>query len=303
MKRSLTNSMIKIFNTCQQKYKLQYIDLLTPKMFYMPFAVGGAIHDATAKLFKTKNVEKAVHTGTQYLEKTKKSYELEKVFSEEEDQAYIYQLSCIEAIVRNYAAFYADFVRNVRVIASEEILESSMKLPGGFTLTTKPDAVLRHNDKTILYEQKTARVLSKDYAMIHLPQILTYYSPANDKYNIDEVRIDIIKKPSITQRKEESIEEFLTRLSEWYLLPEQFYLEEFVVRPKHLKQHLSLIYSTAQNIVRAENENNFPCNRYSCRIFRACEYLLLCNHGMNPMTLMKYRKKEIINEELSEMEV
>lgn len=300
MKRPLTQSMIRDFNVCRRKYWYKYIELWKRKTFHFPFEIGSAVHIGIPNLFKTKDTDQSVCMALDYLHKQKAEFEKFIPFSGEEDQEFVYQYTCVESIIRNYARFYSVLISNSKMSAFEEIIEfPKLYLPGDFVLTAKLDAILFPN---MLYELKTSKNLSYDSVMNHYPQVLHYFIPSADKFGITKIYIDMIQKPTIRQMKTENQEQFIVRLDEYYFQSQSFYREIISPDKRHLNQTINLIRETAKKIVEAEDKGNFYCNRFSCRVYGTCEFLDFCDYGINEYNILKFVKKTGVNEELEKGE-
>lgn len=302
MKRPLTQSMIRDFNRCPRKYYYKYIDLYKRKAFHLPFLIGGAVHIGVPHLFKTKRVDESVNKALICLRKQKAEFEKIILFSGEEDQEFIYQSVCVESMIRNYSRFYSGLISSSKMKAFEEIIEFPiLNLSGGFILTAKIDSLLFINrDEPLLYELKTTKNLGYDHVMLHYPQSLYYFITTFQKYNTKRIYIDMIQKPTIRQTKTETQEQFITRLDEYYTQSQNFYSE--IIRPekRHVNQMINITRETAKKIVEAEDKSSFYCNRFSCRLYGACEFLDFCDYGVNAINTLKFVKKTSINEELGE---
>lgn len=302
MKRPLTQSMISTFRNCRRKYYYTYILCLKSKEFHIPFAVGSALHfGIPGSLFISKDVKKAVKAGLDHMNERKKKFEKMTSFSGEEDQGFIYQCTCVESVIVNYAKFYKTFIHDLKVLSTEKIIEhKKLILPGGFVLTGKTDAVLKYNNTVFLYELKTSKNLQYDRLLMYYPQVLTYFLiTATEKRNVPtEIYLDAVQKPQIRIKKDESKEEFIYRLDEYYTSSQSFQHERWIPRTRNLNQMHIIVRETAKEIVEAEDKDNFYCNRFSCRVFGVCKFIDFCDYGINDLNMIKFTKKTSVNEEL-----
>ncbi|HDK42910.1 MAG TPA: hypothetical protein ENG87_06010 [Candidatus Pacearchaeota archaeon] len=299
-KKPLTQSMLKCYNWCPKKYYYEYIMNIVLARLYSPFLIGEGIHIGILYLLiKKKKYKKAIRLAKKIMNYRKDEYEKNRVTSVYEDQEFIYQSICAESIIANYYKYHKNFIKKIKIISSEKIIQTNIDLPGNFILTAKVDGIIKFDEKKYVYELKTVKSASHSYIMSNYFQFLHYYFVTKkEKKNIKGIYIDGIKKPSIKLKQNESEEDFMSRLSEIYKSSDNYYHD--IIRPprKHVKQYYNNMMKTAYRITESTKTNFFECKRDMCRIYGDCAYLLLCDKGVNPMTLMKYREKTTTNEEL-----
>lgn len=293
----LTQSMLKTFCECPAKFKFSYLDLYAPKSFHFPFTVGTATHEGILSLLRTKNIDKSVNNAINTFETIRKEFEMTQPLSAEESQEFELQKTYVQSMITNYAKFHAPFLNSMKIICIEKQIESN--LPSKYRFITKMDAVIKFEDKKYLYELKTSAYLNADTAKSNYGQTLAYFLNAEKKYTLDGIYIDIIKKPLIRQKTNESTEEFLNRLDLFYTNPETFDFNLIYPDRMHLQQYKDFILITEKEILKYIKKNQFKHNRYSCKSYnRDCDFKPICDYGFNPMVEMRFRLKSCPNEEI-----
>ena len=307
-KRPLTQSMINSYCWCARKYWYQYIYGVVLDIFHFPFVIGEAAHTGVQSLLKYKDLDKALEAAADIIQKRKTEYEKTHTLSADEDQNIIFQQVNVEAMIRNYYSYYKDFIKEVKVLFIERILKYDMNLAGNFILTSKLDAIIKLRSEIYVYELKTSKSPSYESVMGAYAQMMSYYINASQKYKIAGIYFNVIKKPQFKLGKNESTEDYLIRLEENYKLPDNFYDDIVIPQKRHIKQLTDLIKSKAIDIHYCEEDDYvtyangdwWHYNRFMCRIYGNCEYLPLCDNGINDLTLRRYRRTTSMNEELED---
>ena len=302
--RPLTQSMLSAYNWCPMKYNYQYVIGLVPVAMHLPYLIGGAVHIGVPFLLKYKDLKHASKSALEFTDKAKKEFEKIHIMSTDQDQDFINQQISVSSIINNYNIFYKYRIQEIKVIFLERILQSRLFLEpisGVFKLTGKIDALIKFNGKMYVYELKSSKSLSYEAMMGYYAQMMTYYILAKERFpNIAGIYIDGIQKPQIKLGQNEQVEDYIKRLDSLYTSEKMFFHDIIVPQSKHLKQFKELIEDTAGRISFSEENNAFMHNRFMCRVYGQCEYLLLCDNGENELTMRKYRKTTSANEELEE---
>lgn len=297
--RPLTQSMIKTFNWCEMKYYYEYVMRIIPKLINFPYVVGAAFHEGTLSFMKWKDEERSLQLLLNYLDNKKNEFSLEHAMSAEQDQEFYYQSINAKSMFENFIVFYNKFIYETKVLCMERVFESSkIKLPGKFVLMGKLDAIIKHKKNRYTYELKTSKTPSYDAIMGYYAQIITYYILASEKYKLDGCMISAIKKPQLKMKEKESEEEFTTRLEDNYEHAGNYFDETVIPQKNQIKQHTDFIKDTADRIIKAEKKKQFQMNRFMCRVYGVCPYLILCDAGRTKINLAKYKKKYSVNPEL-----
>jgi PD-(D/E)XK nuclease superfamily len=304
--RPLTHGMIRVFNTCHEKARLSYVELWKPKTFHFPFVAGEAIHEGLQELLKYKDPDRAVQHAEDNLTMQQQKYIQQHLsMSADDDQELYQQRIYVEAIIRNYARFYKKFVKEVIVLSREKKIPAKERISDTmFVHTAKVDMIIKWLGKRYLYELKSAKTLVLDWLMGNKPQITGYWIRAIEKYRLDGVYLDAIQKPSIRMGKNEEKSEFLVRLEDYYSNADKYFYEIFTLSEREIEDYKGLIVMTAsafQEYLNSDWKGHWQRNRYSCKIMGSCEFLPICDYGLNQMNKDRYIKKTSFNEELEDL--
>lgn len=95
---------------------------------------------------------------------------------------------------------------------------------------------------------------------------------------VREVWYRFMRKPSIRQRKGESVEEFCARIAEDYVTRPDFYLhEEHLIRSEaDLLRIEEELWEWARQLRAQRNQKLFPRNTSHCAEFGGCPYMAMC---------------------------
>jgi hypothetical protein len=124
-----------------------------------------------------------------------------------------------------YQAKYSKMIRDMELMGSE--VEGAIQLSDSATFVIKLDNIVKIRGKKVLHELKTTKYITPDYVkrIKTNMQIGVYYYFHNmiwEKDPIKEIVYDVIRKPSIKQKKKETLPEYMTRLGEWYKKPDDY---------------------------------------------------------------------------------
>jgi hypothetical protein len=275
--------------------------MYAPIAFHFPFFMGGASHVGILNLLTTKDLDYSLSLAHTYMIEHRENHEKLEPLSAEEEQEFNYQVIAVEAIIKGYAKTKKKFVNSVKVIEKEHKMK---KYFSGKKLVSKLDALIVYDDTKYIYELKTMGKMTLNNLMHYLGQFLFYHNAYSGK-NID-IFVDMIQKPGIRQGKKESEEEFIKRLEEYYHESERYGSEIITLSPRLQLQYENELEKVIEEINESFNdipEKGFYRDRHACYIYQPCGFLPLCDNGINPLQMMKYRKKTSRNEELEEGEI
>lgn len=162
-----------------------------------------------------------------------------------------------------------------------------------------------HPDEIVLGEWKTAAVVNRDYMQrLELDfQVSTYLWAASAIYGVPvrKVVYRVIKKPTIKQKKDESVEEYSERVTADYLdRPEHYFFEEIVERTdKQLEDWTWQAWAIHKRILQIKGGSLPPIrNTQSCISRGRCPYFDLC---AGAITEDAYKKLPTKHREIKEV--
>jgi len=154
-----------------------------------------------------------------------------------------------------------------------------------YYLTGKWDEVKKVDGRWRLTEYKTmGQTPNEAFAdKLLLDTQITLYWYAAQRYNdidIEEIQYRVARKPSIRQRKDETIRDYASRIIEDYRLrPEFYFYEETIYRTSEdLEEFERHLWSTVQLLNTLERGEFWPQNTSRCHLWygKACDYMPLC---------------------------
>lgn len=288
----LSYSKITTFQNCRRKYYYSYVKGYESRILNINFVVGNFVHLGLRKLYsKEKN----------FLEETMKFFDVEKkrlrkemALSVENEQSLNEQEVIIHGILRAYAEKYKKFISETKLIGSEEEIDLRHTTKKGSKIMGRLDNLLERKDGLYIHEVKTAKYVNEDYIrniknnlQISLYRYMYNQDPKYKK-KIKGFIYDVIMKPSIRQKQKESKTEFMERLYQYYLNPQNpmtFYMEimdQALITPA---KALNVIDQVSRSIKDCETENDFYHNFNHCFIRSKCEFYSICMHGENQETM------------------
>lgn len=235
-----------------------------------------------------------------------------------------YWESVLKVQTERYAQYYADDFRKFEIIKSEmdvdiekEWLGVKLRLRGkiDLTFTIKDDGdrlwILDHKTTSRLDFKTVAGWDFRFQFMFYLWLGLNTLIEQNIGKKFAGYYINAIKKPTIRQKQNESRAEFFARLNmNMAAEPENYYyrdrllltansishFENFVLKPK-LNRIRLLTNPETPDIVKETLALNPNTNR--CQLYGVCEFLPLCEHGLQ-LEGFQYEKRAAKHEELLE---
>jgi len=140
---------IEKFKNCKRFWYLENILGITPSKKPFMLIFGGAFHAGKASFYLTRSVEKAVAAF-------KKTLREDRDLIEEADRFYPFLLERGPLMLYAWANMFGrNDLANYKILAVEKVFE--VRLPNGYTITVKPDAVLQaSNGAVYIFETKTS---------------------------------------------------------------------------------------------------------------------------------------------------
>lgn len=149
----------------------------------------------------------------------------------------------------------------------------------------KIDAVgLTTEDQWFLIERKTTgQSLEKYFDLLVLDHQLTGYLLASSiihAVDLEGVDYQVARKPSIRQKKQESLEDFIRRLDQDYIDRPEFYFHRKIVpfNRRTIEDFQRTLWDTSQLFHWFEKNDTWPMNTSRCGDFGGCPYIPLCTH-------------------------
>lgn len=274
-KKIITYTGISTFMECPTKYKWRYIEKLQRVGPPGAKEFGTAIHAALEVLFKTGDIHEA-ETALNGFSPLAGPYGLS-----EEDFARA------RGLLAGYYGRWGSPKHDYETIKVEKTF--SFKVPNSeYSLEGKIDLLLRDRKtgKLQLWDHKTCSQLDEDYItqrwMDLQLHIYTIGALEGLGYNVDELVYDILQKPAVRLKKNETIEEFTIRCG-LDSTPDKFERPVFAVDPRVLDDTRNEVAGWLAKVELANVTGFFGKNYKACKVWSRCPYWDLCVSGGNKM--------------------
>lgn len=271
MPLTLTHSEIQCFKNCRRKHWWRYQRLYTPKKAADYFTFGTAVHKSLAAFYN--HCYEKVDDGT------------------------------ANTLCNGYRDRYYKDHKQWKIVAIEHVY--AHKINKDLSFSGRIDLIVRDKKKRIwIVEHKTSGHLDNDY-IARLPmdsQIHSYIYLAEKclKIPIHGVVYNVIRKPSIKQKQDETEPQYYARLKEDIESRPDFYFYRQEILPN--KQAYSLfekrLHTIADEIGRCDSINKAYLNEAQCTMFGRCEFFDICLHGPKKEILFAYDKRNVKHKEL-----
>lgn len=299
MKKILTNSSLTTFKTCPKKYEFQYVHGYFPKEESAALQFGKIFHGALEILVTTKSVDKAC----------------EFIIGESEGlEDEFLQPKCI-ALLEGYARRYAD--EPLKVVFAEkqikfDLLNHITREPReDFIMNSVLDRLLEDlREKNVLLETKTTTEEIEDPTAEYWKrlgmdsQLSTYFiGAAANGWPIDRCIYDVIRKPTIRPKKNETPQQFYERLAQDIIeRPNFYYARREIPRiNSELERTLIDINLIADAITYYHRVKSFPRHTNSCKsVYGTCPYFKVCTNQISIHDPDHFVKLENKHRELKE---
>ena len=294
--RTVTQTFMQTMLRCEEKARLRYIELLaSPKPDSPALSIGRAVHYG----FETRSALAAVDNlyegrGPTWLDHEEEQLRLDAIK--------------VRAMVSGGLAAW-----ELWPSVAEKQFSVPFRNPATGRASTKHtlegvfDGVFESgewpgSDRPVLLEIKTTSRLDSAYLeRLDLDwQVSAYLAIAQFVYlaPVNEMVYRIVRKPSIRQRKDETVDGFAKRLSADYRNRPEFYFEEVVIHrtDEQLDRWWYEAWEMHQRILRIENGGMTVRNPGHCLDFGRCVYFDLCRGVVGPSA---FRVREDAHPELA----
>ena len=298
----LSYSSIALFLKCRHAWYLRYIKGYEKIKVHIPFIMGDCIHYGLHKIYLKE--DNYVEDTLKYLEERKQELRDNLVMSTHLEEELIKAQYIIEGMLVGYVEKHGEFINETTHIVNEK--EDLYEVAPGIKILVKLDNILENEGKKYNHEIKTTTRLTVEYVNAIMTDLQTgiYYSVYNEIYKpLDGIIYDVLKKPTIRVKQNETVTEYLQRLIQWYKETEGVFHMEKIKYPILKKGEIfNLIKVVANDILRCiDIDNEFYKNYTSCygKGFK-CDMYDICHIGENASTMAIIKvnlkkKEEILN--------
>lgn len=289
----LSVSSVQDWMTCKRLYYFKRIKKYEKTAYNLPFIVGRVVHEGLAALM---NKSKDPKTGKpNVLAKMKEVFVKERLMAQKQyvlSPEQLAELDRQEFVTRGmltaYATKYSKMIRDMELMGSE--VEGALQISDNATIVIKMDNIAKIRAKKVLHELKTTKAITPDYIKrIQTDlQTATYFHVHNivfEDEKIDEIMYDVIRKPSIKQKKKETIPEYMNRLAEWYKKPDDyggvFHIERFKTPGISESDTLNTMTKVSEEMLRCKEKDDYYQDFDKCHSYfgDVCPMYALCHEG------------------------
>lgn len=294
-KTIITQSAIKSYLDCPRYYENRYeVGIVKADEDITALRVGTNFHEVLEDRDNGQPLEAC-------LDRLDKTYHDREV-SQEMTQEYCRLVGMTKFYFENY------HFDGFRTIKTEEKIEMFLVNPEtgsksrSFAFQGKYDGLIEDNEGPALLEHKTASQIGKDYIdRVSLFDIQTrLYCTALD---LDRVLYNVVKKPTIKLRKNDTEEIYIERILDWYRedSQEKVFRAWLTITPEDKAEAMQIAWDVGQKILMDRRTGRFTQNPGNCfKWHRPCSYWELCTSKNNPSVLENKYKKKVAHSELVE---
>lgn len=291
----LSPSAIAEYQDCKRKYYYHYKMKLERNILHMPFVMGNVIQYGIMLLYKKeKDVLKKVKV---FFNNEKQKLRKNLSLNADQEQDLIEHELISQGMIEAYGYHHKEFIAKTKLLDSEVKIDHTTDT---YRVKGRIDnALQRQSNRRYLHEVKTTNFINDDYikSIQHALQTGIYFHTYNEtnKEKFYGIAYDIIRKPTIRQKKTESYKGFLKRLSEWYKEKPQsevFHLE-IIEKPIMTRTMvLNVLEGVAKEISQLKNKEDYFQNFGACNKYGRCFYFDLCFYGENKLNLANFKVRE-----------
>lgn len=310
-------SSLKDFMTCRRLYFYKRIRKYEKTAFNIPFVVGRTVHMGLNYLLEKKKDKNGilldpVKRMSVYFDTEVKKINAEFVLDEKQMKDLAEQKHITAGMLTAYANKYSKLLQDGTLIGNE--VEGAMQFGDNVTFVIKLDNLIRVRAKKILHELKTSKYITPEYVQMIQTDIQTavYFYMYNfifENSKIDEIMYDIIRKPSIRPKKNESYPAYLQRLTEWYERPDDmavFHIERFTKPVISEADAFNTVEKVSEDMLRSKTKEDYYQDFDKCSSYYGdrCPMYELCHNGgetKENLVLYTIRKPYHVNKENKEL--
>lgn len=286
MSLHISVSSLQDFMTCRRLYYYKRIKKYERPVFSIPFLVGRVVHLGMNYLLEKK--PNAIELMTKYFQGEKKNIRNTFTLTEKQEHDLNEQEFVIKGMLAAYTRKYGKMLRDTKLLGSE--VEGSLQFDDDVIFVLKLDNIVLVRAKKILHELKTSKDITPDYVKRIRTDMQTaiyfyFHNIIFEDDKIDEVMYDIIRKPSIRQKKTESYPMFLQRLSVWYDETDGeesvFHIERFKKPGIEESDIINTVQKVSDEMLRCKTKEDYYQDYDKCHSYfgDVCPMYELCHEG------------------------
>lgn len=286
-------SSVQDWMTCKRLYYYKRIKKYERTVYNLPFIVGRVVHEGLAALMRKSKDPKTGKPNV--LAVMKAAFVKERLMAQKQyvlSSEQLAELDRQEYVTRGmltaYATKYSKMIRDMELMGSE--VEGALQISDDATVVIKMDNIARIRAKKVLHELKTTKVITPDYIKRIQTDLQTavyfhFHNIIFEDEKIDEIMYDVIRKPSIKQKKKETLPEYMNRLAEWYQKPDDyggvFHIERFKSPGISESDAINTVVKVSEEMLRSKQKEDYYQDFDKCHSYfgDVCPMYALCHEG------------------------
>lgn len=303
--RCMFISKARTFASCHRLYYWTYVRNMVPKAIRMPFWVGDVYHKGVELFFDGMKEKDILRRIREYMKKT-----LAKTYVPPESMPYIeINKVVIQGMLRAFFHVMAPKAKSWKIIATELPFSVNLETDNYMLVpfVGRVDLVYEDGKHLGVAEWKTASQINKDY-FDRIPfnlQAMCYPVAVQQALGrkVSRIFYSVVRKPSISQRKNETFKQFLERMVADYIDRQDWYFhsQTILYNQKHVNAAMSDLVRITEEIwtyhdaLEAEgvlNKDEWYRNSEYCFTWGRCPYYYLCRYGERHDTMKLFVKRE-----------
>lgn len=286
-------SSLQDFMVCRRLYWYKRIKKYEKIVYNLPFIVGRVVHAGLAALLrksidpKTKKPNAIAVMKAEFKKERLaaiKSYNL----SVDELAKLDMQEFITEGMLLAYEYKYKKMIQDMTYLGGE--VEGALQISDDVIFVIKMDNIVKVRVKKILHELKTSKTITPDYVKRIQTDIQTaiyfhFHNIIFEDSPIEEVMYDVIRKPSIKQKKKETQIEFIERLKNWYDKPDDmssaFHIERFKSPKISADDVINTVVKVSEEMLKSKTKGDYYMDFDKCHSYYGdvCPMYDLCHNG------------------------
>lgn len=264
------------WNECFKKYFFRYIEGLRPKKISSALRSGSAIHAGIEHLLQ--NIGKPWNQDDIFEVMTKGFLRDGAILSDEDMIELMKAIEAVESWFHHDPLGVLDPKPNIALVRTEG--EFCVSVGYARRAVGFYDALIEINHELWLIEHKTTSRLDAKYYqnLLRDEQASMYiYAARKEGFEVQGVLYNIIQKPSLRLKKNETSEEFIKRIREWYGEENRFKVHRVLRNSNQMAEFERDLVATMADMRRVERSGNFYRSPSVCNSsYFGCEFESIC---------------------------
>jgi len=283
------------FTHCPRFYYWKRIRKLERPKFNIHFLIGRVVHEGVYEVIK-KSEDAIKLMLKKYSEEVKEARKLYPELSVDDEQSLVFWRAGVIGMVKAFKSKYFMSLKKMKLVGNETPLV--YQATPNLTIVGKLDNIISEDKRWKVHELKTAKGIDEQRIMNVRTdgQTSLYHTIFNLLFKtgkkLQGIVYDIIKKPSIRQKQNESKKEFMERLGGWYESTEggiKFHRERLDKPVIDGREELNTLIQVGKQIQNCHSKEDYFMNTdYCVHDWGKCEFYEPCHLGGETKENMRF---------------